>query len=362
MNAATTPGLAQPASTVVSGAPGIGRDLAEPGPRRPRLHGERAGDRTDRRSSRDARPKHRSRVFVGVDSSPDDTERARLALQDLRPFGAWDRAVLAVGTSTGTGTVDQGQVTPLEYMYDGDVATVSTQYSVLPSFLSFLVDGGNAQDAGRSLFDAVYARWQQLPPDDRPALVVFGESLGAYGGDAAFPDQQDLAARTRGALFVGPPNGTALWQQLTDEREPGTPERLPQYRRRQGGPLGRSASRPECSRRCLGTLAGGVSAERLGSGGVVVPAGRLVAARLAGRTEGARCAARPDVVAAVLVRRADRRHDQQPGRPAGPRPRVRRPSRPRPGPGSSRPRAGPQPTPSGWWPCPDPRDRAAVSG
>ena len=228
MNAGTSPGLVQPSSAVVSGAPGSavtwqslghdGRDFVGGVTPRPALE------------SFSGRPaKAPIRVYVGVDSSADDDQRAALALRDLDTFGAWDRRVLAIGTSTGTGTVDEGEVTPLEYMYDGDVASVSTQYSVLPSFLSFLVDGQNAQDAGRSLFDAVYSRWQQLPPDRRPQLVVFGESLGAFGGDAAFPDLADLATRTSGALFVGPPNGTQLWQSLTDDRQAGTPQRLPVY-------------------------------------------------------------------------------------------------------------------------------------
>lgn len=226
MNAATTPGVVPPASAVVSGAAGSAvswQSLGHDG--RDFIAAVTSSDVLESFSGRPAQDP--IRVYVGVDSSTDADERAQLAVRDLDTFGAWDREVVAVGTSTGTGTVDQGEVAPLEYLYNGDVATVSTQYSVLPSFLSFLVDGGNAQEAGRSLFEAVYARWREQPADDRPALVVFGESLGAYGGDAAFADLADLSRRTSGALFVGPPNGTALWQTLTDDRETGTPERLP---------------------------------------------------------------------------------------------------------------------------------------
>src|SRR5205807_1983064 len=63
----------------------------------------------------------------------------------------------------------------------------------------------------------------------RPRLVVFGESLGAFGGSAAFSDIADLLARTDGALFAGPPNSTELWRTLTNERAAGSPERLPIY-------------------------------------------------------------------------------------------------------------------------------------
>ncbi len=241
MNAATSDGVVPPTDPLVSGAAGSavtwqslghdGRDFIGGAPTRADISGF---------SGRPAR--WPVRVYVGLDSSSDPDERARLAVRDLDAFAAWDRQVLAIGTSTGTGTVDEGEVLPLEYLYDGDVATVSTQYSVLPSFLSFLVDGENAQRAARSLFTAVYERWREEPPDQRPRLVVFGESLGAFGGDAAFSDLPQLARRTSAALFVGPPNATALWRRLTDDREPGSPEWLPLYGR---GRVVRWADRPE---------------------------------------------------------------------------------------------------------------------
>jgi uncharacterized membrane protein len=43
-----------------------------------------------------------------------------------------------------------------------------------PSWLSYLVDQVRARQGGRELFDAVYERWSQLPPDARPELLVFG--------------------------------------------------------------------------------------------------------------------------------------------------------------------------------------------
>ena len=66
----------------------------------------------------------------------------------------------------------------------GDSATVSMQYSFLPSPLSFIADKENARDAGRAFFDGVYNRWGQLPAADRPRLYAFGESLGSYGAEA----------------------------------------------------------------------------------------------------------------------------------------------------------------------------------
>lgn len=171
----------------------------------------------------------RAYVGIGSDGEIDLPQQARLAAQDLERMGAFDRQVINVVTGTGRGWINENQAKALEYMWAGDVATVSIQYSYLPSWLSFLVDGDRAQDAGRLLFEEVYAIWSELPEDERPYLVVSGESLGSFGGEAAFAGSQDLALRTSGGLFVGPTGNNTLWTQVTAERDEGTPEYLPIY-------------------------------------------------------------------------------------------------------------------------------------
>ena len=158
------------------------------------------------------------RVYVGLESSSDAQKRAQLAVADLARMGAFDRKVLRVGTTTGTGWVDENAVDPLEYMYNGDTAIVATQYSYLPSWLSFLVDKERAREAGRHLFDAVYAEWSKRPIDARPRLLVFGESLGSFGAEEAFSGLPDIVNRTDGVLFIGPPNTNELWRRYTADR------------------------------------------------------------------------------------------------------------------------------------------------
>lgn len=182
------------------------------------------------------------RVYVGMESSSDPEERAALAVEDLKALGAFDREVLAVGTSTGTGWIDEDAADPLEYMFNGDTAIVATQYSYLPSWLSFLVDKSRAKAAGVTLFDAVYAEWLQHPADTRPRLLVFGESLGSFGGEEAFSGLPDIVNRTSGVMFAGPPNTNQLWRRYTQDRDPGTPEVQPIYR---GGESLRWAQLPE---------------------------------------------------------------------------------------------------------------------
>ena len=181
------------------------------------------------------------RVYVGLKSSDSIEAEASLAVAELERTGAFNRKVIVVATTTGTGWLNPAMIDPLEYMYDGDTAVVAVQYSYLPSWISFLVDKGPAQAAGRDLFDAVYAKWLGLPAGHRPKLVVFGESLGSFGGEAAFSGTYDIRDRTSGVLWTGPTNSNTLWSRFTAARDPRSPEWRPVY---EGGRTVRFASTP----------------------------------------------------------------------------------------------------------------------
>jgi uncharacterized membrane protein len=167
------------------------------------------------------------RAYVGLASADAVGDRAALAVRELERAGGFDRSVLVVVTTTGTGWVDPAASGSLEYEFNGDTAMVGMQYSYLPSWLSFLVDQVKARDAGRALFDAVYGAWAQLPPTSRPQLYVFGESLGTFGGEAAFSGLADIHNRTDGVLWAGPPNFNELWRGIVAGRDAGSPEWLP---------------------------------------------------------------------------------------------------------------------------------------
>jgi uncharacterized membrane protein len=177
------------------------------------------------------------RVYVGLDSADDVPARTDLAMGELDRTHAWDRDVLVVTTATGTGWVNPAAARAIEIMYGGDTAIVSMQYSFLPSWIAFLIDPSGADEAGIALFDAVHARWAQLPADHRPKLIVYGESLGSNGGERAFSDDgrlgpqaslESIVAQTDGALFVGPVATNTIYGRLVDERDPGSPSWRPQ--------------------------------------------------------------------------------------------------------------------------------------
>jgi uncharacterized membrane protein len=235
----TAAGIAEPLTTLRSGSPTSlvpwstlgrqGRTFVDTGPTEAEI---------SRFSGTGMEP---IRVYVGLKSAPSIAAESALAVRELERTGAFHRKVIVVATTAGTGWLNPAMIDPLEYMYSGNTAVVAIQYSYLPSWISFLVDKTPAQQAGRDLFDAVYDKWRQLPADQRPKLVVFGEGLGSFGGEAAFSGTEDIRDRTSGVLWVGPTNSNTLWSRFTSGRDPGSPEWRPVY---QGGRTVRFVSAP----------------------------------------------------------------------------------------------------------------------
>lgn len=167
------------------------------------------------------------RIYAGLKSADSATERAKLAVDDLERAGGFNRKVLVVVTTTGTGWVNETPASAIEYMYGGDSAIVSMQYSYLPSWISFLVDKDKAKESGVELYNAVLEKWISLPNNERPKLVSYGESLGSFGGEAAFASPSSFKATSQGVLFVGPPSSNKTWQDVVASRETQSPQILP---------------------------------------------------------------------------------------------------------------------------------------
>lgn len=163
------------------------------------------------------------RVYAGLESAATAQERAALVVAELERTGAFERSVLVVATTTGSGWLKPQSMDALKYLHGGDTAIAAMQYAYTPSWVSFVFDPDAPVQTARVLFDAIEARWKQLPAGHRPKLVVYGLSLGAHGGQAVFGDVPELRARTDGALFLGSPAGSAMWQGLQAARDAGSP-------------------------------------------------------------------------------------------------------------------------------------------
>nr|WP_280340937.1 alpha/beta-hydrolase family protein [Nocardia abscessus] len=143
------------------------------------------------------------RVYVGVASAPDLDSRVGLAIRELERSGGFTRSHLVVAVPTGSGWIDANAVAGFDRRFDGDVALVGLQYSYLPSWATFVFGRDAAVTAARSLFTAVERHIQGLA--HKPRLYVYGQSLGALGGNAVFADDAEQDDRTCAALWAGPP-------------------------------------------------------------------------------------------------------------------------------------------------------------
>ena len=168
------------------------------------------------------------RVYAGMPTAGAGIEQAAsTVVEELRRTGAFDRAVILLAASTGSGWVDEWQVQPLEFLTRGDCATASLQYSYVPSALNWLTGLEPAQEASAALFCAVRTELDAMDEAHRPALFVCGESLGAFASQSVFASACEALEQVDGALWVGTPAFTPMHAALTAARHRGSPEVAP---------------------------------------------------------------------------------------------------------------------------------------
>jgi len=220
----TNPWITRPVSELRTGGPGSLVEWESLGVRGRDFTGDGGGPTVSEIEAFSGEPAMEPiRVYVGLRSADTLDERIELALAELERTGAFERSVLVVNTTTGTGWVDENVADSLEFLHNGDTAQIAMQYSYLPSWVSFLVDRSEASSTGEQLITAVVDRVNDMNPADRPKLFVFGESLGSFGTESAFTSPRNLLSNVDGALLVGPTFVNPLHGRLTRDRDPGSP-------------------------------------------------------------------------------------------------------------------------------------------
>ena len=169
------------------------------------------------------------RVYAGLPAGETPQERARLALEELKRVGGFDRKALVLITPTGTGWVDPSSIEGVEYLFRGDVASVAVQYSYLSSPLTLFLDPETGGVTARAVFRQIYGYWRSLPKDQRPKLYLHGLSLGALNSERSFQMFDLLEDPFDGAVWAGPPFASSQWAAATRARNPGTPIWRPQF-------------------------------------------------------------------------------------------------------------------------------------
>ena len=231
-------------------------------------------------------------------------------VERLERTRAFDRKLLVIVPTTGTGWVNPVAARALELMYNGDTAMVGVQYSYLPSWISFLGDQQKSLESGRMLIDAVHAAGRTTAGPRTEAGAVRREPR-SMAGQAAFgylPESPDgfLLGAVGGPTEREPAVGRA--GQSPRSGHPGGPPRYDDGRTVRFS-QGRQRGDRRRYRRAVGGHQGAVPAARIGSDRVVVPD------LLFTRPDWLRTAgARPHGVHAVVpvrdVLTGGRRHDQ----------------------------------------------------
>lgn len=227
VNLGTADGLTAPTSPLVSGGPGSTQPWDELG-RQGRAFTAKTPTAARISAVTGAPAVQPIRIYAAPeDRTVDVGELVATALTEMDRTDAWARPVIVLLGTTGSGWVDEHNVQPVEYLTGGNCASVALQYSFLPSPVQFLTNRSLPQEVGAALVHAVRTKLDRIPAADRPKLYVAGESLGSFGMQAAFKTPQDMIDSVDGAVWVGTPNQTTMWRELTGARTGGSPEVVP---------------------------------------------------------------------------------------------------------------------------------------
>ena len=162
-------------------------------------------------------------------------------MRELERTGAFDRSWLMIASPTGTGYVNYAAVSILEMprarrLRDGRDAVRGAPVAAVAR------PGRRGPHAQRSCcVDALRDRLAQCPPDARPKVVLFGESLGAWTSQDAFVDRARRVSSTPGidhAIWIGTPHFSKWKEQVLFDDRPDVdrePHRRVQRHRRVGG-------------------------------------------------------------------------------------------------------------------------------
>ena len=156
------------------------------------------------------------RVYVGLESGETEGERVAVAMSELERTNAFDREWLLVDLPTGTGYVNYAAVSVLEMLTRGNCATVAMQYAARPSPLS-LDRVGEGHKQARLLIDTIAERLRGRSVENRPKVILFGESLGAWTSQDAFLDEGTKGLLDAGidyALWIGTPHFSQWKEQI----------------------------------------------------------------------------------------------------------------------------------------------------
>jgi len=165
------------------------------------------------------------RIYASLQSATTNEGRAQVLLDEIDRTRALERPYVVVWSPTGSGYVNYVACETFEYLTRGNCASLSIQYSVLPSSLS-LTDVKRGTDQTRMVFAGIAQRLAAMPPEKRPRVFLFGESLGSQVSEEMFEGMGVFGPESLGleaGLWIGTPEATKWRQQIWGDRSVSEP-------------------------------------------------------------------------------------------------------------------------------------------
>lgn len=160
------------------------------------------------------------RVYAALQQADTPEARAQALLAEIDRTGALQRPVFALFSPTGSGYVNYVACETLEYLTGGNCASAAIQYSVLPSSLSLTKVGTGVQQT-RMILDGINMRLRAMDPEQRPRVLMFGESLGSQVSEDVFRGTGTFGPKGAGidsAIWIGTPAATEWRRELWGTR------------------------------------------------------------------------------------------------------------------------------------------------
>ncbi|MFM9376678.1 alpha/beta-hydrolase family protein [Gordonia sp. VNK21] len=154
-----------------------------------------------------ARHEHEILDYGALSDAPDAAGRAQVAVRRWSAHGGLDRRAVVLAVPTGSGWVDGAALDGFRDRFDGSVRTVAVQYADVPSWQAWLTDSGQAGAGAVALLAELSARLAQRPAAERPAIYLYGQSLGATGAEHARRWAHDHGVPVAGTVLAGVPGG-----------------------------------------------------------------------------------------------------------------------------------------------------------
>ncbi|WAC56064.1 alpha/beta-hydrolase family protein [Gordonia sp. SL306] len=124
-------------------------------------------------------------VIYGLDDGTSLTSRSRDLATRWVDAGGLDLRAVVIAVPTGSGWIDATAVAGYEDRFAGHVAILAIQYAQMPSWRAFVGDRSAAGRSAVALLHEVIDRTMDRPPDRRPRIHLYGQSLGAIGAEEA---------------------------------------------------------------------------------------------------------------------------------------------------------------------------------